>query len=154
MDFEITVVSLLVILYIVSIFTVYLIIYMCLKLRSINQSHGNIDTTQIYLDNRAQTTETIQTRSDLETVLETNNKSNTSLKADSLASLHNSNNSHIHNLLYEDIEDFYIDDSLPRNLDTLSKNPNFPEPFYYSLDPESEECLCKGACSCKMHLYH
>ena len=77
-------------------------IYICLKLRSINQSRGDIDTTQIYSDNRAQTTETIQTRSDLETVLETNNKSNTSLKADSLDSLYNSNNSHI----YEDIEDF------------------------------------------------
>ena len=125
-------------------------IYICLKLRSINQSHGNIDTMQIYSDNRAQTTETIQTRSDLETVLETNNKSNASLKADSLDSLHNSNNSHI----YEDIEDFYIDDSLPWNLDNISKNPNFPEPFYYSLDAESVECSCKGACACKKHLYH
>ena len=125
-------------------------IYICLKLRSINQSHGNIDTTQIYSDNRQQTTETIQTRSDLETVLETNNKSNTSLKADSLDSVHNSDGSHI----YDDIEDLYIDDSLPRNLDTLSKNSNLPELFYYSLDPESEECSCKGTCSCNKHLYH
>ena len=150
MDFKIAVVSLLVILYIVSIFIVCLIIYICLKLRSINRSHWNIDATQIYLDNRPQTTESIQTRSDLETVLETNKKSNTSLKADSLDSLHNSNSSHI----YEDIEDLYIDDSLPGNLDNISKNPNFPEPFYYSLDAESEQCSCKGACACKKHLYH
>ena len=150
MDFEIAVVSLLIILYIVSIFTVCLTIYICLKLRSNNWSRGNIDTTLIYSDNREQTTETIQTRSNSETVLETNNKSNTILKADSLDSFHNSEGSHI----YEDLEDLYIDDSLPRNLDALSKNSKFPKLFYYSLDPESEECSCKGACSCKNHLYH
>ena len=60
----------------------------------------------------------IETTSDLETVLETNNKSNSSLKGDSLDSLHNSNNSHI----YEDIENLYIDDSFPGNLDNISKN--------------------------------
>ena len=80
----------------------------------------------------------------LKTVLETNKKSNSSLKADSVDSLHNSNNSHI----YEDIEDLYIDDSFPGNLDNISKNPNFPEPFYYCLEAESEQCLCKGACAC------
>ena len=83
-------------------------------------------------------------KSDLETVLETNKKSNSSLKAESVDSLHNSNNSHI----YEDIEDLYIDDSFPGNLDNISKNPNFPEPFYYCLEAESEQCLCKGACAC------
>ena len=107
MDFKIAVVSLLVIVYIVSIIIVCLIIYVCLKLRSINQSHWNIDANPLYSDNRPQTTQSIETRSDLETVLETNKKSNSSLKADSVDSLHNSNNSHI----YEDIEDLYIDDS-------------------------------------------
>ena len=144
MDFEIAVVSLLLIVYIVSIIIVCLIIYVCLKLRSINQSHWNIDANPLYLDNRPQTTQSIETRSDLETVLETNKKSNSSLKADSVDSLHNSNNSHI----YEDIEDLYIDDSFPGNLDNISKNPNFPEPFYYCLEAESEQCLCKGACAC------
>ena len=122
MDFEIAVVSLLVIVYIVSIIIVCLIIYVCLKLRSINQSHWNIDANPLYSDNRPQTTQSIETRSDLETVLETNKKSNSSLKAHSVDNLHNSNNSHI----YEDIEDLYIDDSFPGNLDNISKNPNFP----------------------------
>ena len=134
MDFEIAVVSLLVIVYIVSIIIVCLIIYVCLKLRSINQSHWNIDANPLYSDNRPQTSQSIEMRSDLETVLETNKKSN----------LHNSNNSHI----YEDIEDLYIDDSFPGNLDNISKNPNFPEPFYYCLEAESEQCSCKGACAC------
>ena len=129
---------------------VCLIIYVCLKLRSINRSHWNIDANPIYSDNRPQTTQSIQTRSDVETVLETNKKLNSSLKADSLDSLHNSNNSHI----YEDIEDLYIDNSLPGNLDNISKNPNFPELFYYSLDAESEQYSCKGACACKKHLYN
>ena len=95
--------SLLVIVCIVSIIIVCLIIYVCLKVRSINQSHWNIDANPLYLDNRPQTTQSIEMRSDLETVLETNKKSNSSLKAHSVDSLHNSNNSHI----YEDIEDLY-----------------------------------------------
>ena len=150
MDFEIAVVSLLVILYIVSIFIVCLIIYVYLKLRSINRSCWNIDANPLYSDNRPQTTQSIQTKSDVETGLETDNKSNSSLKADSLDSLHNSNNSHI----YEDIGDLYIHNSLPENLDNISKNPNFPEPFYYCLDAESEQCSCKGACACNKHLYN
>ena len=132
MDFEIAVVSLLVIVYIVSIIIVCLIIYVCLKLRSINQSHWNIDANPLYSDNRPQTTQSIEMRSYLETVLETNKKSNSSLKADSVDSLHNSNNSHI----YEDIEHLYIDDRFPGNLDNISKNPNFPELFYYCLEAE------------------
>ena len=52
MDFEIAVVSLLVIVYIVSIIIVCLIIYVCLKLRSINRSRWNIDANPLYLDNR------------------------------------------------------------------------------------------------------
>ena len=96
MDFEIAVVSLLVIVYIVSIIIVCLIIYVCLKLRSMNQSRWNIDANPLYLDNRPQTTQSIETRSDLETVLETNKKSNSSLKAYSVDSLHNSNNLHIY----------------------------------------------------------
>ena len=56
------------------------------------------------------------------------------------------NNSHIN--IYEDIEDLYIDNSFPGNLDNISKNPNFPEPFYYCLEAESEQCSCKGACAC------
>ena len=145
MDFKIAVVSLLVIVYIISIIIVCLIIYVCLKLKSINRSRWNIDENPLYSHNRPQTTQSIDTRSDLEMVFETNGKSNSSLKADSVDSLHNSNNSHI----YEDIEDMYIDDSLPGNLDNISKNPNFPEPFYYCLDAESEQCSCKGACACR-----
>ena len=68
-------------------------------------------------------------------------KSETSLK---------SKDSHI----YQEIEDLYIDDSIPSNLDYKCKNNNFPEPFYFALDPESQECSCDGACSCKKHLYH
>ena len=71
----------------------------------------NIDANPLYSDNRPQTTQSIEMRSDLETVLETNKKSNSSLKADSVDSLHNSNNSHIN--IYEDIEDLYINDSFP-----------------------------------------
>ena len=96
MDFEIAVVSLLVIVYIVSIIIVCLIIYVCLKLRSMNQSRWNIDANPLYLDNRPQTTQSIETRSDLKTVLETNKKSNSGLKAYSVDSLHNSNNLHIY----------------------------------------------------------
>ena len=48
MDFEIAVVSLLVIVYIVSIIIVCLIIYVCLKLRSMNQSRWNIDANPLF----------------------------------------------------------------------------------------------------------
>ena len=121
---------------------------LCLFEIEINHSRWNIDANPLYSDNRPQTTQSIEMRSDLETVLETNKKSNSSLKADSVDSLHNSNNSHI----YEDIEDLYIDDSFPGNLDNISKNPNFPEPFYYCLEAESEQCSCKGACAC-VHIF-
>ena len=145
MEFEIAVVSLLVIVYIILIIIVCLIIYVCLKLRAINQSGWNIDDNPLYSQNRPQTTQTIETTSDHETVFQANTRSNSSLTADSVDSLHNSNSSHI----YEDIEDMYIDDSLPRNLDKISNNPNFPEPFYYCLDAESEQCSCKDTCGCQ-----
>ena len=56
--------------------------------------------------------------------------------------------------IYQEIEDLYIDDTIPSNLDSKCRNNNFPEPFYFDLDPESEECSCEGACMCKRHLYH
>ena len=56
--------------------------------------------------------------------------------------------------IYQEIEDLYIDDTIPSNLDSKCRNNNFPEPFYFDLDPESEECSCEGACMCKRHLNH
>ena len=154
MEFEIAVVSLLVIVYVISIVVVCLIIYICLKLRAINQSYWNIHDNPLYSRNRPQTTQTIETRNDIETVFETNRKSNSpTLKEDS------DDTSHV----YEDI------DNWPGLLD----NPNFPEPFYYCVDPESEkgsdtervqcsdaeseqywgseseQCSCNGACACQ-----
>ena len=93
------------------------------------------------LDNQVETTQAIQTRSNVESLLDRSTKSETSLI---------SNDSHI----YQEIEDLYIDDSIPSNLDSKCKNSNFPEPFYFALDPESAECSCDSACSCKKHLYN
>ena len=141
MDFEIVVVCLLVILYIIAIITVCLLVYMCLKLKLNTLSRRNINTCETNLDNQVETTQAIETRSNVKSLLDRSTKSETSLK---------SNDSHI----YQEIEDLYIDDSIPSNLDYKCKNNNFPEPFYFVLDPESEECSCDGACLCKKHLYH
>ena len=147
MDFEIAVVCLLVILYIIAIITVFLLVYMCLKVKSNTSSHRSINTHDTYLDNREETTQTIQTTSNIEGLLGRSTKSETSIKSDSTGK---SEESHI----YQEIEDLYIDDSIPSNLDSKCKNDNFPEPFYFALDPESQECSCEGACLCKKHLYH
>ena len=144
MDFEIAVVCLLVILYIIAIITVFLLVYMCLKVKSNTSSHRSINTRDTYPDNREETT---QTTSNIEGLLDRSIKSETSIKSDSIGK---SDESHI----YQEIEDLYIDDSIPSNLDSKCKNANFPEPFYFALDPESQECSCEGACSCKKHLYH
>ena len=136
MDFEVVVVCLLVILYIIAIVTVCLLVYMCLKLKSNSSSHRNI-----YTDNPEQNTQAIQTTSNIEALMDT------SIKLDSI---HKSDESDI----YQELEDIYIDDSIPSNLDSKFKNNNFPEPFYFALDPEAEQCSCEGACSCRKHLYH
>ena len=147
MDFEIAVACLLVILYIIAIITVFLLVYMCLKVKSNTSSHRNINTCDTYVDNRGETTQTIQTTSNIEGLLDRSIKSETNIKSDSIGK---SDKSHI----YQEIEDLYIDDSIPSNLDSKCKNNNFPEPFYFTLDPESQECSCKGVCSCKKHPYH
>ena len=141
MDFEIVVVCLLVILYIIAIVTVCLLVYMCLKVKSNSSSHRNINTGDTYPDNQEQNIQTIQTTSNIEALMDT------SIKSDSI---HKSDESHI----YQELEDIYIDDSIPSNLDSKCKNNNFPEPFYFALDPEAEQCSCEGACSCRKHLYH
>ena len=51
MDFEIAVVCLLVILYIIAIITVFLLVYMCLKVKSNTLSHRSINTHDTYPDN-------------------------------------------------------------------------------------------------------
>ena len=89
-----------------------------MKLRAINQSRWIIDDNPLYVRNRVQTIQSIETRSHVEMVFETDRNSNSpSLKADS------DNTSHI----YEDL------DNIPRILD----KSNFPEPF---VDAESEQC--------------
>ena len=35
--------------------------------------------------------------------------------------------------IYQEIEDLYIDDTIPSNLDSKCRNNNFPEPFYFDL---------------------
>ena len=144
MDFEIAVVCLLVILYIIAVITVFLLVYMCLKVKSNTSSHRSINTRDTCPDNREETTQTIQTTSNTEGLLDRSIKSETSIKSDSIGK---SDESHV----YQEIEDLYIDDDIiPSNLE----NPNFPEPFYFTLDPESHECSCEGACLCKKHLCH
>ena len=147
MDFEIAVVCLLVILYIIAVITVFLLVYMCLKIKSNTSTHRSINTCDTCLDNREETTQTIQTTSNIEGLLDRSIKSETSIKSDSIGK---SDESHI----YQEIEDLYTDDSIPSNLDSKCKNHNLSEPFYFALDPESQECSYEGACSCKKHLYH
>ena len=55
MEFQIAVMSMLVILYIIAIITVCLLVYMCLKLEFNNRSHRNINTNS---DNQEESTET------------------------------------------------------------------------------------------------
>ena len=144
MDFEIVVVCLLVILYIIAVITLFLLVYMCLKIKSNTSTHMRINTRDTCLDNREETTQTIQTTSNIEGLLDRSIKSETSIKSDSIGK---SDESHV----YQEIEDLYIDDDIiPSNLE----NPNFPGPFYFALDPESHECSCEGACLCKKHLCH
>ena len=109
MDFEIAVVCLLVILYIIAIITVFLLVYMCLKVKSNTSSHRSINTHDTYPDNREETTQTIQTTSNIKGLLDRSIKSETSIKSDSIGK---SDESHI----YQEIEDLYIDDSIPSNL--------------------------------------
>ena len=122
----------LVVLYIIAIITVCLLVYICLKLKSNSMSRRNINTNDTYSDNQEQSA---QTTNNIQTVVEPNVNSDNADKSDE---------SHI----YQEIKDLYIDDSIPSNLDSKCKNNNFPEPFYFDLDPQSEECSCEGACSC------
>ena len=87
MDFEITVVCLLVILYIIAIITVFLLVYMCLKVKSNTSSLRSINTHDTYLDNREETTQTIQTTSKIESLLDRSIKSETSIKSDSIGKI-------------------------------------------------------------------
>ena len=87
MDFEIVVACLLVILYIIAIITVFLLVYMCLKVKSNTSSHRNINTCDTYLDNREETTQTIQTTSNIEGLLDRSIKSETSIKSDSIGKI-------------------------------------------------------------------
>ena len=81
---------------------------MCLKVKSNTWSHRNVntcDTNDTNLENQVETTQAIPTRSNFESLLDRSTKLETSLK---------SNDSHI----YQEIEDLYIDDSIPSNLDS------------------------------------
>ena len=138
MDFEIVVVCMLVVLYLIAIITMCLLVYMCLKQKFNNTSDRNINTNSTNSDNQEQNSETTN---NIQTVVDPNFNSDDTDKSDA------SN-------VYQEIEDLYIDDSIPTNLDAKCKNNNFPEPFYFNLDPECEDCLCEGVWLCKKHLYH
>ena len=101
-------------------------------------SHRNINTNSTNSDNQEQSSDTTN---NIQTVVDPILNSDNTDKSDE------SN-------VYQEIEDLYIDDSIPTNLYAKCKNNNFPELFYFDLDPESEECSCEGACSHKKHLYH
>ena len=81
MEFEIAVVSMLVVLYIITIITMCLLVDMCLKLKFNNTSRRNINTNSTNLDNQEQssdTTNNIQTVVDPNLNLDNTDKSDES----------------------------------------------------------------------------